>query len=455
MKKFLKFFLSSVVAVVMCTLVAGSLGLVPESGLLSDLMNLILPSSGVIMGFAATVAGVAGPGTIEEGGAELGNNPEEKEYIDDDLNDIITKVRPSDSPLDTLTRNIKNTRTVESYECGGWEMGIRDSMDQLAGDLSESASEATITIGKKGMWLKGDTILVDGVEGKNGGPLGLYVVAKGTGDTLIVKALNATDDKVPVLTTGTNLIRLSTAHAEKSAQTTPFNMAPTTRRNYCQIHMAQVEETVLHSLQKKKVAMDFSTYKEQAIYDMKYAMERTNLFGVKGITTNEDNEAIYLSEGVWHQCPNEFEYTKGKPMDNASYVAMTRAIFDKNNGSESRFFFVGSGLLESMSYVEGYAKQLAASKVEVVHGVKVRRIVTDFGELLIKPMSSLFEGSMADNGLVLDMNYLIKYVREPLHTTELDLDKTGQRRVKAVRLLEDYALFLENLPTHHKIIGRE
>jgi len=199
--------------------------------------------------------------------------------------------------------------------------------------------------------------------------------------------------------------------------------------------------------------MDFSTYKEQAIYDMKYAMERTNLFGVKGITSNEDGEAVYLSEGVWHQCPNEFNYTKDKPMDNASYVAMTRAIFDKNNGSESRFFFVGSGLLEAMSYVEGYSKQLAASKVEVVHGVKVRRIVTDFGELLIKPMSSLFEGSMADNGLVLDMNYVVKYVREALHTTELDLDKTGQRRVKAVRLLEDYALFLENLPTHHRIVG--
>lgn len=449
MKKFLKIFNRCAFLMFLGALVMGTLGLVPESGFLADLYNFILPAGMMIL----PATGVAGPGEIHEGGAALGDHPEDKEYIDEDLNDTIVKVRPSDAPLDTLTRNLKNTRTVDSWECGGWEIGIRDSADAAAAQTAGGTSEAALTVGKKGMWLKGDTILVDGMTGKDGGPLGLYVVARGAGDTLTVKAINSADGNVPQITSGTPLIRLSTAHAEKSAQASPFNMSPTTRRNYCQIHMAQVEETVLHGLQKKKVAMDFSTYKEQAIYDMKYAMERTNLFGVKGITSNEDGEAIYLSEGVWHQCPNEFNYSKGKPMDNTSYVAMTRAIFDKNNGSESRFFFVGSGLLESMSYVEGYAKQLAASKVEVVHGVKVRRIVTDFGELLIKPMSSLFEGSMADNGLVLDMNYVVKYVREALHTTELDLDKTGQRRVKAVRLLEDYALFLENLPTHHRIVG--
>ena len=455
MKKVFKFFVSSMFALFVCATICNALGLIPETGLLSEAFDFLFPATGVAMAFAVTIPGVAGPAaSIDEGAAELGNNPEEKEYFDEDLNDTIVKVRPSDVALDTLTRNLKNTRPVESYECGGWEMGIRDSIDVLKEGLSEPSSEATISIGAKGMWLKGDTILVDGVEGKKNGPLGLYVVGKGQGDTLIVKPLNAVDNVVPAMNAGTRLIRLSTAHAEKSAQTTPFNMAPTTRRNYCQIHMAQVEETVLHSLQKKKVAMDFSTYKEQAIYDMKYSMERTNLFGVKDITTNEDNEAIYLSEGVWHQCENEFLYTKGTPMTNSDYVAMTRKIFDRNNGSESRFFFVGSGLLEAMSYVDGYAKQLAASKVEVIHGVKVRRIVTDFGELLIKPMSSLFEGSMADNGLVLDMNYVIKYVREPLHTTELDLDKTGQRRVKAVRLLEDYALFLENLPVHCKVVGQ-
>lgn len=452
MRKSLHKIVGSLFALFVCLTIVNALGLVPQTGMLADVFGFLFPASSAVMAFAAAVASVDGPGSIEEGAAALGNDPEEKEYFDEDLNDTIVKVRPSDVALDTLTRNIKNTRTVESYECGGWEMGIRDSIDNLVTEFTTTGKdEAEITVGKKGMWLKGDTIFVEGVTGKNDGPLGLYVVGK-NGDKLTVKPLNA--DTIPALTVTNNLIRLSTAHAEKSAQTTPFNMAPTTRRNFCQIHMAQVEETVLHGLQKKKVAMDFSTYKEQAIYDMKYAMERTNLFGVKGITTNEDGEAIYLSEGVWHQCPNEFEYTKGQPMKNSDYVAMTRAIFDKNNGSESRFFFVGSGLLESMSYVDGYAKQIAASKVEVIHGVKVRRIVTDFGELLIKPMSSLFEGNMADNGLVLDMNYVVKYIREPLHTTELDLDKTGQRRVKAVRLLEDYALFLENLPTHHKIIGR-
>ena len=35
--------------------------------------------------------------------------------------------------------------------------------------------------------------------------------------------------------------------------------------------------------------------------------------------------------------------------------------------------------------------------------------------------------------------------------TPLDLDATGQRRVKAVRILENYCLYVENQPVHCKL----
>jgi hypothetical protein len=42
---------------------------------------------------------------------------------------------------------------------------------------------------------------------------------------------------------------------------------------------------------------------------------------------------------------------------------------------------------------------------------------------------------------------------EPLQTEDLELNKTGQRRVdKAVRILETYSLFMENLPCHRRIV---
>lgn len=447
MKDKLKLIVRAFAAMYVMALVLVLTGAVPADTLLADIVTWFVPA-----GMVMAAAGVEGPGEINEGGAEVGDG--EAEYIDEDLDTTIVKVRPSETPLDTLTRNIKNVERVKSFECGGWEMGTRDALDTVAATVT-SGEDAEMSVNKKNMWLPGDTIYVNGVTGKDGGPLALYVVSKGTGDKLNVKAVNSADGLVPALTADTVLLRMSTAHAEKDAQAAPYNISPTPRRNYCQIHMTQVEETVIHGLQKKKVDLNFSTYKEQSIWDMKRGMEFTNLFGVMGVTRNDKDEPIYLSNGVWHQCPNVWGYSKAKNLDNAAYVAMTRAIFDGNNGSETRFLFAGSGFLERMAYVDAYTKQIAAANVEVVHGVKVRRIVSDFGELLIKPMSSLFLGNMADNALVLDMNYVKKYVFEPLHTTTLELDKTGQRRVNAVRLLENYALFLENLPTHCKIIATE
>ncbi len=450
MKKHFKIFLTVLGALFTMALVVEATGVVPDTGLFADIIDFFIPLPGLIIG----LAGVAGPGEMHEGGAQLGNDPEEKEYLDDDLNKTIIKVRPSEVALDTLTRSIGNTRTCNSWECGGWEIGTRDVIDTVNTNVAAAAPEVSMIVDKKKMWLPGDMILVDGVAGKDGGPLGLYVVNRGNGNAINVVALNSTDGNVPALTKGTTLLRLSTGYSEKAAQASPYNISPTTRKNFCQIHMAQVEETVIHGLQKKKVDMDISTYKEQTIWDMKFGMERQNFFGVKDITQNADGENVYSSEGVWWQCPNMITFAKDKNWTNPDYVRMCRQIFDGNNGSDTRFLFAGPGLLERLSFVDAYTKQFGSKQTEVVHGVKVRRIVSDFGELLIRPVSSLFLGSFADCGLVLDMNYVVKYVREPLHSKELSLDESGQRRVKAVRLLEDYGLFLENLPTHCRIVAQ-
>lgn len=450
MKKHFKIFLTVLGALFTIALVVDATGVVPDTGLFADIIDFFIPVSGLILG----PAGVAGPGEMHEGGAQLGNDPEEKEYLDDDLNKAIIKVRPSEVALDTLTRSIGNTRTCNSWECGGWEIGTRDVIDTVNTDVAAAAPEVSMIVDKKKMWLPSDMILVDGVAGKDGGPLGLYVVSRGNGNAINVVALNSTDGNVPALTKGTTLLRLSTGYSEKAAQASPYNISPTTRKNFCQIHMSQVEETVIHGLQKKKVDLDISTYKEQTIWDMKFGMERQNFFGVKDITQNADGENVYSSEGVWWQCPNIFTFAKDKNWTNTDYVRMCRQIFDGNNGSDTRFLFAGPGLLERLSFVDAYTKQFGSKQTEVVHGVKVRRIVSDFGELLIRPVSSLFLGSFADCGLVLDMNYVVKYVREPLHSKELSLDESGQRRVKAVRLLEDYGLFLENLPTHCRIVAQ-
>lgn len=377
-------------------------------------------------------------------------------YLDDDLNPTIVKVRPQDAPIDTITRMIGNVEKSESWEAGGWEIGTREVSDTLKANVEAGVN--TVKVATPDMWLVGDTMILVNAEGPvlvENKPVSCLIVAKNPNGELTVQRVgDSTNTQMPAVTaTGVSALRLSRAVSELTASVTGFALQPTDRKYYNQIHMCQVEESVIHDLHKKKVAMDFSTYKEQTIWDFKRGMEFANLFQVGGLSKNEKGELVHLATGIWWQMNEQSTIDFSKAMTNEDWNALGKDIFEGNNGSERRFLLAGPELMLHISRVPAYAKQLEAKNTEMVLGVRVYKIETPFGELLVKPMGTLFDGYFSKCGIVLDVNYLKKYVMEPLTATVLELDKTGQRRVKnAVRLHETYSLFLENLPVHRRIV---
>ena len=377
-------------------------------------------------------------------------------YLDDDLNPTIVKVRPQDAPIDTITRMIGNTEKSESWEAGGWEIGTREVSDTLKANVEANVN--TVKVATPDMWLVGDTFILVNEEGPvlvENKPVSCLIVAKNPNGELTVQRVgDSTNTQMPTVTaTGVSALRLSRAVSELTASVTGFALQPTDRKYYNQIHMCQVEESVIHDLHKKKVAMDFSTYKEQTIWDFKRGMEFANLFQVGGLSKNEKGELVHLATGIWWQMNEQSTIDFSKPMTDDDWNALGKDIFEGNNGSERRFLLAGPELMLHISRVPAYAKQLEAKNTEMILGVRVYKIETPFGELLVKPMGTLFDGYFSKCGIVLDVNYLKKYVMEPLTATVLELDKTGQRRVKnAVRLHETYSLFLENLPVHRRIV---
>lgn len=443
MKKFFRFSFAALFVVGLVSALFGEFGLLQDCDALAAISDLLFPAAG---GFLAVGPGVdVNSQTVEVG------DPEEsgKEYLDEVLNKEITKIRPSDTPVDTFTRELNNTESVNGIEVGGWEIGTR-AIDDKVTSQSNAGAIATIAVDNVDMWLPGDTLQVPTMMGADGKPLTLFVLDRGgDGASISVRAIN-NDGSVPQIAAEASLLRLGSAASEKQAQAEIFAMNPSSRKNNCQIHMAQVEESVIHGLHKKKVAMDFGTYKEQTLWDFKRAMELTNLWGTKGKFMNKKNELVYTSDGIWNQLDQEYQYTANGLTD-AEWVKLTRNIFEGNNGADRRLLLAGPALMESIATVSSYNKQLEAKSVEIVHGVKVHRIETNFGELLIKPMGELFRGERAAYGMVLDMSYIVKKVFEPLQTQALDLDTTGQRRVKAQRIIENYCLFVENLPAHCRL----
>ena len=447
MRKVFKFSFAALFVMGMISAILGEFGLLENCDFLASISDFLpFAGAGAIM--------AAGPGVAVDGQTVTVGDGEGKEYLDEVLKREIVKIRPSDTPLDTLTRQLNNIDEAKGVEVGGWEVGTRDVEDTAS--VSTSGSTTVMSVSNIHMWLPGDTLQVEGkyydknagveLEGK---PLTLYVKGR-TGENLEVGIVGDTTGlTIPTFTDG-KIYRLGNAASETQAQSEIFVMNPSKRKNFCQIHMTQVEESVIHGLHDKKVDLDFGTYKEQTLWDFKRSMELSNLFGVKGFTYNAKGERVYTSDGLWNQLDVTHDITLNG-LTNAEWVRLTRLIFEGNNGADRRILLAGPELLESIAAVPTYQKQLEAKSVEMVHGIRVQRIETNFGELLIKNMGSLFSGERAKYGMVLDMGYIVKKVFEPLHTEELELSKSGQRRVKAQRIIENYCLFAENLPAHCKL----
>jgi len=386
-------------------------------------------------------------------------------YLDDDLDKLIVKVRPQDTPFDTFTREIGNVEKCASWEAGGWEIGTRETSDRLdSAYVAGTSTTNELVVKNASMWRPGDTFLVHtvgneasgyadtGVKTDGGSPV-CCIIQSISGAKLTVQRVGALTAALPSLDDESILQRLSPAVSELEASVEGFAIQPTERHYYNQIHMTQIEESVIHSLLKKKVSMDFAVYKEQTLYDFKRGMELANLFGFGGLTKNAKGEPVYHSTGAWWQMDRQSTVDYSDAMSDTDWNALGKSIFEGNNGGDRRFLFAGNTLLEQIANVSSYQKQLEAKNTEIVAGLRVFRIETPFGELLVKPMGNLFEGYFSKCGMVIDPNFVKKYVMEPLTTTNLDLNRTGQRRVdNAVRIHETYSLFLENLPCHRRIV---
>ena len=392
----------------------------------------------------------------DEGGTEQIN---EAGYLDDDLNPKLVLIRPQDTPIDTFTRTLANNKKSESWEAGGWEIGTRETRDSVSAPVS--AGGTNFTVSNVDMWRPGDSFLVHSVAaGEDAGPMldgdnkPIQCLIKSiNGDVLTVQRVGTLQASVPAIPADSILARLSPAVSELEASVEGFAIQPSDRKYFNQIHMTQVEESVIHDLLKKKVAMDFAVYKEQTLWDFKRSMELTNLFGTGGYGKNAKGEVVHLSTGLWWQMTEQSTVDFSDAMTDQDWNTLGRSIFEGNNGADRRLLFAGNGLLEQIANVKVYQKQLEAKNTEMVLGLRVFKIETPFGELLVKPMGSLFEGYFSRCGMVIDPNFVTKYIMEPLQQTSLELDKTGQRRVKnAVRIHETYSLFLENLPCHRRII---
>lgn len=385
------------------------------------------------------------------------------------LNEIdreITKIRPMATPLDQISRHaavkhagsmIADYYTVDTKPTSAKLVEDYDAPTTLQGE----APRATLKTDNNLIFDISDTLLVKNVNGyepdgvtESAKELVLYVVGRDS-DGVQVIALNGKNigsaiNCVPDLLETTTLIRMGRAASELDVMSPLFESLPVKSTNYCQIFKLQVEQSTLQKMSNKETAWNLSDQEEAAIYDMRLGMEKSFLFGYKSRFWDVNKkENIYTTGGIWYQAGKQFNIGDSFTGDNL--VDLMREAFTGNAGSKRKILIAGSGLISMLNKLD-YTRVITASQSVTKWGIDFTELRSKFGTLLVMLSEVFDECGMEDNGIIIDPEYITKYVHIPFTTQRLDLKASGQRNVDAIVLTEASCLVLRYPKAHIRLV---
>lgn len=372
----------------------------------------------------------------------------------------ITEMKPAATPLDTILRNIGLVVPVTAWKTEWYSSDVRGISDTVSvafdtsasGTVDSSGQVNTITVTNIHIWNIDDNLLVHGILGGDGKELVLHVVTKNTSaktlGVIAINGLGANEDLVPDIPQGTVITRIGNAKSELDAQTAPYTTFPQKSYNYCQTHMAQVEESTFLALHSKEVNWGMQDYRAQALYDMRRSFELTTLFGARGYKYDpEGGDYKYFSGGITKYAGGSIEYPNGS-LAQGDFNTWAKTIFTGNSGSDQRILFAGAELMVQMANITTIQKQLEAKATEVLFGVTFNKITTNFGEILIKHHDLFNDVGWAYNGLVLDVNNIERHVFKNMAVNKIMLKESGQKNANAFMIDETFCVASRYPDTH-------
>lgn len=248
-------------------------------------------------------------------------------------------------------------------------------------------------------------------------------------------------------------VRMGRAAAELDMQTDQFEALPVKASNYCQIFKSQVEQSAFLSQARKETGWNFGDQEEVAVMDMRLGMEKSFLFGASARLYNAaSGDETLLTKGIWHQAQSVHHLGTQTLSAEDLTSLMRKAFTGEAAGSNRKVLLAGSGLIERLSNLES-ARVLGASDKVTRWGIDFHEICSKFGTLYVIHSEVFDSCRHSRDGLIIDPEYITKYVHVPFNVEHLDLKKSGIRNVDALVITEASCLVLRHPKAHIRIMG--
>lgn len=441
------FMIGFAAAAAVCVVMGVDLG--GECGAVMAMAVAAVPNTGggnpATVGGGVTVTG--GPLTTEE---TMAHSPE---LLEKDIYSKVVKVRPSNTPVDTITRNVKREKAT-SQIVEYYSVGVMPARTQLSTQIAaQTSANAVALVAKEKIFDVNDTILVPSVKGANGEYLVLYVTKKNDSDDCMVIATNTANGYVPAIAANADLVRIGFAGAEKDAQCAVMQALPTKDQNYCQVFEVQCEESEFQKFTGKEVEWNMTDIEENAVYEMKRKAEFSFLFGAMArFTDPQKKEAVYTTKGMWWQAESKFPYPADQEFTQETLTQLSQTVFTNNNGGKRRILFAGSDLIARLNNLP-VDRVVNDGNEYVKLGIDFSTLVTKFGRIEVVHADVFDQMNMPGNGFVMDPENVVRKEFKPFTRRVLDLKSSGVRNTEAVFMQEVACINLLNPAAHCCIVA--
>lgn len=413
----------------------------------------------------AIVAGVAGGRHVAGEPLTLDLTKEESpDLLRNEIDERIVKIRPMATPIDQISRYTAarpaGSMVVDYYSVDTKPVSATVVSSGLGGMSSNGFRSRTVQTDNNDIFEVSETILFPEIEAESEGvksPLVAYVSEKSTTQGLTLIAVNnigeSGDYEMPAPAKGSLMIRMGRAAAELDVQTAQFESLPVKSRNYCQIFKAQVEQSTYMKIANKEVGWTFSDQEEAAIIDMRRGIEANLLFGFKNrIYDSVKKNEIMLTGGIWNQTDKTENYERGN-LTFDRLVEISRKAFTGNGGSSKKILVAGTGLIEQLNKLD-HVKVIGAEQTMTKWGLDFSEVVTKFGRLYVIASEIFDLCGHADDGMIIDPEYITKYCHVPFRSERLDLRGAGVRNTDAIVITEASCLVLRYPQAHMRIVAQ-